>query len=153
MTTRPATIFDPNVGDVPLATALENTPDTGQQLKNPVITGGTADGTSIGQTTPAPIAATTLSASGKTALSTTQISSLKTTQIAGQTTFVANGTTLVSVQVSTLTTTSLVLISLNTPGGTVGAIPAIETKNTSTGKVTVKATALDTSTYNIAILG
>lgn len=66
-------------------------------------------------------------------------------------TFVANGVTPVSVSNSSIAITDAIIISLNTVGGTVGALPAIQTITANTG-FTVAATALDTSTYNYAII-
>lgn len=67
-------------------------------------------------------------------------------------TFVANGATPVTVAAPNVTATSMIIPSLNTPGGTVGAIPAVQTITPGVG-FTVAATASDTSTYNFLILG
>lgn len=67
-------------------------------------------------------------------------------------TFVANGATPVTVSAPALTETSLILISLKTVGGTVGATPAVKTVTPGTG-FTVAATAGDTSTYGYLIIG
>lgn len=67
-------------------------------------------------------------------------------------TFIATGTTPVTVVNANLTATSNVDITLNTVGGTVGAVPAIKTVTPQTG-FTVAGTALDTSTYNYVIEG
>lgn len=66
-------------------------------------------------------------------------------------TFVANGVTPVTVSNTSIAITDAIIISLNAVGGTVGAHPTIQTITASTG-FTVAATALDTSTYNYAIL-
>ena len=66
-------------------------------------------------------------------------------------TFVCNGATPVTVANANVLATDLIGISLNTVGGTVGALPAIQTLTPGTG-FTVKGTASDTSTYNYAIL-
>lgn len=66
-------------------------------------------------------------------------------------TFVANGATPVTVAAPEIKRNSLVSFSLNTVGGTVGAIPTIKTITPGTG-FTVAATASDTSTYNWAIV-
>lgn len=66
-------------------------------------------------------------------------------------TFVANGTSAVTVSNTSIAITDTIVISLNTVGGTVGAVPAIQTITAGTG-FTVKATASDTSTYNYAII-
>ena len=67
-------------------------------------------------------------------------------------TFVANGATAVTVAATGVTATSMILLSLNTVGGTVGAIPAVQTITAGTG-FTVAGTASDTSTYNYLIIG
>lgn len=67
-------------------------------------------------------------------------------------TFVANGATPVTVANANLTANSIILISLKTVGGTVGANPAPQTVTPGTG-FTVAGTAGDTSTYNYLILG
>jgi hypothetical protein len=66
-------------------------------------------------------------------------------------TFVANGTSVVTVAAPGVTLESNILITLNTVGGTVGALPAVQTKTAGTG-FTVAGTAGDTSTYNYLIL-
>jgi hypothetical protein len=65
-------------------------------------------------------------------------------------TFVCNGTTAVTVPNANVLATDEIGISLNTIGGTVGAIPRLDTITPGTG-FTVKGTAGDTSTYNYAI--
>jgi len=62
-------------------------------------------------------------------------------------TFVANGTSSVTVADTNLAIGDVVSISLNTVGGTVGAIPHVATLTAGTG-FTVVGTASDTSTYN-----
>lgn len=71
--------------------------------------------------------------------------------VLGSGTFVANGTTPVTVTDAAITTTAVVVISLNTVGGTVGAVPHVETITAGTS-FTVVATASDTSTYNYRII-
>ncbi len=67
-------------------------------------------------------------------------------------TFVANGTTPVVVGNSSVAITDAIIISLNTPGGTVGvSVPALVTITAGVG-FTVAALLLDTSTYNYAII-
>lgn len=65
-------------------------------------------------------------------------------------TFVANGTSAVTVAEPNVTANSVISISLKTVGGTVGAIPAIQTITPGTG-FTVAGTASDTSTYIYAV--
>lgn len=66
-------------------------------------------------------------------------------------TFVCNGSTPVTVNNTSIAITDCIIISLNTVGGTVGAVPAVKTITASTG-FTVAGTASDTSTYNYAII-
>ncbi len=66
-------------------------------------------------------------------------------------TFVANGVTPVTVSNTSVAITDTIIISLNTVGGTVGVQPHVATITAATG-FTVICTALDTSTYNYAII-
>jgi len=66
-------------------------------------------------------------------------------------TFICNGTTPVTVTDAAITTTSVVIIALNTVGGTVGATPHVATITAGTSFTTV-GTASDTSTYNYRII-
>lgn len=95
----------------------------------------------------------TLTVTGTATLSTTQVGLLTATQIGNATTLTVNGTTQVTGQVSTITSTSVFMWGMNTPGGTVGAVPAVQSQDPATGKFIVKATAGDTSTYNVAVMG
>lgn len=65
-------------------------------------------------------------------------------------TFVLTGTTPVTVANTNVAITSIIDTSLNTVGGTVGAIPAVKTITAGVG-FTVSGTAADTSTYNYAV--
>lgn len=67
-------------------------------------------------------------------------------------TFVCNGATPVTVTDPFVTANSAIIITLKTVGGTVGAIPAIQTITVGTG-FTIAGTASDTSTYNYLIEG
>lgn len=67
-------------------------------------------------------------------------------------TVVLNGATPVAVADAAITANSIVLFTLKTPGGTVGAYPTIETITPGTG-FHVAGTALDTSTYNYVVIG
>lgn len=78
-------------------------------------------------------------------------SALGSNKITSQGTFIANGASAVTVADTSITANSQVLISLNTVGGTVGAIPAVKTKTAATG-FTVAGTASDTSTYSYTVL-
>ena len=66
-------------------------------------------------------------------------------------TFTANGTSPVSVTNSKVTANSVIIPTLKTVGGTVGAVPAVKTITPGTG-FTIAATASDTSVYNYAII-
>ena len=68
------------------------------------------------------------------------------------TSFICNGATPVTVAATMVTATSMICFTLKTVGGTVGAVPAIQTITPGTG-FTVQGTASDTSTYNIVIIG
>jgi hypothetical protein len=67
-------------------------------------------------------------------------------------TFVCNGATPVTVANSTITASSQILITVKTPGGTVGATPSVKSKTAGTG-FDVAGTALDTSTYDYSVVG
>jgi hypothetical protein len=67
-------------------------------------------------------------------------------------TVVLNGTTPVTVADTGVTNGSIVMFTLKTVGGTVGAIPVVETITPGTG-FTVAGTAGDTSTYNVVRIG
>ncbi len=66
-------------------------------------------------------------------------------------TFVANGVTPVSVTNANVTANSVIVITLKTVGGTVGATPHVATITPTTGFTTV-GDASDTSTYNYTII-
>lgn len=66
-------------------------------------------------------------------------------------TFVCNGATPVTVSNTNVAITDAIIVSLNTVGGTVGAVPAVKTITAATG-FTIAGTASDTSTYNYAII-
>lgn len=63
-----------------------------------------------------------------------------------------NGTTPVTVANTVVTANSIIVFTLKTVGGTVGAQPVIDTITAGTG-FTVKGTASDTSIYNYRIIG
>lgn len=67
-------------------------------------------------------------------------------------TFTATGATPVTVVEPKVTVSSAIVITLKTPGGTVGAVPAIQTITAGTG-FTIAGTALDTSVYNYLVIG
>jgi hypothetical protein len=66
-------------------------------------------------------------------------------------TFVLNGATPVTVGNTNVAISDAITISLNTVGGTIGVQPNVRTITAATG-FTVAGTALDTSTYNYAII-
>ena len=66
-------------------------------------------------------------------------------------TFTANGVTAVTVSSTAITANSLIIFTLKTVGGTVGAYPTVKTITPSTG-FTVACTALDTSVYNWGVI-
>ena len=72
-------------------------------------------------------------------------------QLSNRGTFVANGVTPVVIAYPDVTRNLVIVFTLNTVGGTVGAIPSIKTITPGTG-FTVAATASDTSTYNWAVV-
>jgi hypothetical protein len=67
-------------------------------------------------------------------------------------TFTLNGATPVVVAKAGVSANSVIVITLKTVGGTVGAVPAIQTITAGTG-FNVAGTAGDTSVYNYAIIG
>lgn len=66
--------------------------------------------------------------------------------------FTCNGTTAVTVTNAAVTANSIIVPTLATVGGTVGALPAVKTITPGTG-FTIAGTASDTSVYNYLILG
>jgi hypothetical protein len=72
-------------------------------------------------------------------------------QVAKTGTFIANGATQVTVVNANVTANSVMIATLKTVGGTVGAVPAVKTITPGTG-FNIAATASDTSTYNYVIL-
>ena len=67
-------------------------------------------------------------------------------------TFVLNEDTPVTVADAGFTASSIVVITLQTVGGTVGAVPALQTVTPGTG-FTVAGTTSDTSTYSYVRIG
>ena len=67
-------------------------------------------------------------------------------------TFTCNGTSAVTVVNKLVTPDSVIVVTLKTVGGTVGAVPSVKTKTAGTG-FTISGTASDTSVYNYVILG
>ena len=66
-------------------------------------------------------------------------------------TFTCNGASAVTVAAPEITADSIVIPTLKTVGGTVGALPAVKTITPGTG-FTIAGTASDTSIYNFVIL-
>lgn len=67
------------------------------------------------------------------------------------TTFTCNGATPVVVAWPDTTANSIIIPTLKTVGGTVGAVPSVKTITPGTG-FTIAGTASDTSVYNLLIL-
>lgn len=118
---------------------------------------GTFDGV-LGGNTPAAITGTTIAANTSISsagnLTFTSAASgvvLKQGSNGKCGTFVANGATPVTVNNTSVAITDTIVFSLNTVGGTVGAVPAVKTITAGSG-FTVAATASDTSTYNYIII-
>lgn len=66
------------------------------------------------------------------------------------TTITINGATPVALTHPAIKPDSVILFSLNTVGGTVGAIPNVKT--ITAGSCTVAGTASDTSVYNVLVI-
>ena len=66
-------------------------------------------------------------------------------------TFTCNEATPVTVAAPEVTATSIIIPTLKTVGGTVGAIPAVKTITPGTG-FTIAGTASDTIVYNVVVL-
>lgn len=123
------------------------------------ITESTVDA-ALGSNTPASAVVTTLHATGATELDgavtgagfVAAVQAIVEEGLTEVGTFTANGVTPVTVADTSITANSLVLITLKTVGGTVGAIPHVETITPGTG-FTVIGTALDTSVYNYGVIG
>lgn len=67
-------------------------------------------------------------------------------------TFTCDGTNAVTVTNAKVTANSVIVVTLKTVGGTVGAVPSVKTITPGTG-FTISGTASDTSVYNYAIIG
>lgn len=81
----------------------------------------------------------------------TTVANLTAGSVLARGTFVLNGATPVTVAAAGYAAiTNTIAITLNTVGGTVGAVPAVKTVTAGTG-FTVAGTASDTSTYNYKI--
>ena len=70
----------------------------------------------------------------------------------GYGTFVGNGTAAITVADPGTTLNSVIIPSLHTVGGSVGALPTVTTITAGTG-FTITCTASDTSTYNYLRIG
>lgn len=82
----------------------------------------------------------------------TTVAGLLAAAQAGGGTVTVNGTTPVTVANTAVTANSLIVFTLKTVGGTVGAYPVVHTITPGTG-FTVVATASDTSVYNYGVFG
>ena len=67
-------------------------------------------------------------------------------------TFTANGATEVTVGELMVTANSVIVVTLKTVGGTVGAVPSVKTITPGTG-FNISGTAGDTSVYNYLVIG
>lgn len=103
-----------------------------QNADNIAVTGGSMSGVSISGGTITGVTGFPKPASGRTG------------------TFVVNGTTPVTISAASIVITDILISSLNTVGGTVGALPAVKT--ITAGQLTVAASASDTSTYNYILV-
>ena len=114
----------------------------GTQYANPVPIASGGTGAATAAAARAALSAAELGAN-------TDITSL--TGLTSGGTFTCNGVSAVTVAATNLTANSVVIITLKTVGGTVGAIPSIKTITAGVG-FTVSGTASDSSTYNFLIL-
>lgn len=64
----------------------------------------------------------------------------------------ANGSTEVTLELTTLEADSVIIYSLNTVGGTPAGAPFTSTKNTTTKTIGMKAAVGDTSVYDVIVL-
>lgn len=119
---------------------------------NATLTGGT--GVTVSGITVVPSGTSALYLITQTAANTlTMVGIMASAPVTASGTFVANNATPVTVADTRITASSVVVITLKTVGGTVGAsAPAIKTITPGTG-FTVTALASDTSTYNYQIIG
>ena len=116
------------------------------------VSGCTLESSTIGATTAAAGKFTTIGATGALTFSTAAAGTIYKQGANGRVgTFVCNGITGVTVANTSIEVTDAIVISLNTVGGTVGAVPTVKTITAGNG-FTVAGTASDTSTYNYAIL-
>lgn len=93
-----------------------------------------------------------MTASAPGALSVQNDGPVSTGIMAGGGTVTANGVTPVPVVDARVTANSIIIFTLKTATGTVGAIPAVSSITPGTG-FSIVATAADLSVYNYAILG
>jgi hypothetical protein len=142
--------------------ALGGTPTVGQSWEwsyenatnaNATLAAG-ATGVTLSPTSPVVFSGTTARfLVVRTAANTYTITAFGATAPTGSFgTFVANGTTAVTVADTRVTSGSAISITLGTVGGTVGDTPSVKTITPGTG-FTVAGTASDTSTYNYLITG
>lgn len=108
-----------------------------------IVTGGSVDNAVLGGATPAAATVTTLFATGAATLSA---------GLSPSGTFTLNGATAVTVANAAVTANSLIIITLKTVHGSVGAEPHVSTITPGTG-FTVVGTAADLSVYNYGVIG
>lgn len=85
-------------------------------------------------------------------ITTGQVAPIDTDLATMHGTVTLNGATQVTVSNTAITAGSVIVFTLKTVGGTVGAAPVVDTITAGTG-FTVKGTAGDTSVYNYRVLG
>lgn len=128
----------------PASSAYEYTCTTaGAWIQNDAASGtftGTFDGV-VGGTTPAAGTFTNLKANTKLTYTGARVG-----------TFTNNAATAVTTANTLVTANSMILISLNTPGGTSAGAPPNVTAITASTSFVTKGTASDTSIYNYAII-
>jgi hypothetical protein len=103
----------------------------------------------------APIAPTTITASGnitETLVGSGFVQKFSATGAGRAGTFTLNGATTVTVTNTTVATSDFIGISMNTPAGTVGALPVVRFIQAGTA-FAVLGTASDTSVYNYSCFG
>lgn len=105
---------------------------------------------------PSTLFVTRLIAGDGIGLSPSEGTGIVTLSVAGSGSSVAtvtlNGATPVTVADTAITANSIVIFTLKTVGGTVGAYPSIKTITAGTG-FTVEGTSGDTSVYNYLVIG
>jgi hypothetical protein len=130
----------------------DNSNLTNPTITTPTITGGTINNTVIGATTPAAGTFKDVNADGNMVVTSAAKTLVLKQGANGKTgTVTINGTSLVTAANTSITANSNIILTLKTGGGTVGTTPSI--KSITAGvQFVVAGVALDTSTYNYAII-